>query len=56
MDPRSKRTIVPVIWNDNYISLPPHASGSYIADFPAGKQPELRLKGWNVDFAAIRDR
>jgi exo-1,4-beta-D-glucosaminidase len=47
----SGQTVTPVIWNDNYVSLPPHSDGSYAADFPAGERVELKLKGWNVAFS-----
>ncbi|HEX3625344.1 MAG TPA: glycoside hydrolase family 2 TIM barrel-domain containing protein [Verrucomicrobiae bacterium] len=50
----SKRTLTPVFWSDNYISLPPHSDGSYITDFPAEERPELSLRGWNVDFEPAR--
>jgi exo-1,4-beta-D-glucosaminidase len=47
----SNRTLTPVIWTDNYVSLPPHSGGLYIADFPAGEKPALELTGWNVAFS-----
>jgi exo-1,4-beta-D-glucosaminidase len=47
---KSQRTLTPVLWDDNYVSLSPHSGGAYIADFPAGEKPELKLTGWNVAF------
>jgi len=42
--------LTPVFWSDNYISLPPHAVGTFYARFPDGEAPELKLRGWNVTF------
>jgi hypothetical protein len=47
---KSQQTLTPVLWDDNYISLPPHSDGSYAANFPAGQKAELKLAGWNVAF------
>jgi exo-1,4-beta-D-glucosaminidase len=47
---KSRRSLTPVIWNDNYVSLPPHSEGSYVANFPRGEKAELVLTGWNVAF------
>lgn len=44
----SHRSITPIFWDDNYISLPPHASRTLRATFPDGEKPELDLRGWNV--------
>lgn len=46
----SNCSLTPVIWSDNYVSLPPHSGGFYIADFPAAEKPRLELRGWNVAF------
>jgi exo-1,4-beta-D-glucosaminidase len=47
---KSQRSLTPVFWDDNYISLPPHATKTLHADFPDGETPELKLRGWNVKF------
>jgi exo-1,4-beta-D-glucosaminidase len=47
---KSGQSVTPVIWDDNYVSLPPHSDKTYVANFPAGDKPELKLKGWNVAF------
>lgn len=47
---KSQRSLTPVFWNDNYISLPPHAAKTFHAEFPDGEKPELKLQGWNVKF------
>jgi exo-1,4-beta-D-glucosaminidase len=46
----SRQILTPVFWDDNYISLPPHATKTLHAQFPDGKTPELKLQGWNVKF------
>jgi exo-1,4-beta-D-glucosaminidase len=49
---RSGRTVVPVFWEDNYVSLPPGASRTIRATFAAadleGENPAFSYQGWNV--------
>jgi exo-1,4-beta-D-glucosaminidase len=47
---KSQRSLTPVFWDDNYISLPPHATKTFHAEFPNGEKPELKLQGWNMKF------
>jgi exo-1,4-beta-D-glucosaminidase len=47
---KSQRALTPVFWDDNYISLPPHAGKVLHARFPGSERPELKLQGWNVTF------
>jgi exo-1,4-beta-D-glucosaminidase len=47
-DAKSGKTLTPVIWNDNYVSLPPHSERLYIANFSSGNEPMMTLRGWNV--------
>jgi exo-1,4-beta-D-glucosaminidase len=47
---KSRHSLTPVIWSDNYVSLPPHSDESYVASFPAGEKADLILTGWNVAF------
>jgi exo-1,4-beta-D-glucosaminidase len=47
----SLETLVPVLWTDNYVSLPPGAKRVFHAHIPsagAGENPQLRVQGWNV--------
>lgn len=54
---KSQQSLTPVFWDDNYISLPPHATKVFHASFPNGEKPELKLHGWNVKFEnAVADR
>ncbi len=46
----SHQYITPVFWDDNYVTIPPHASKVFHAHFPSGQTPELKLQGWNVKF------
>jgi exo-1,4-beta-D-glucosaminidase len=48
---KSQQPLTPVFWDDNYISLPPHAKKTFHAQFPPGEEPQLKLQGWNVKFA-----
>jgi exo-1,4-beta-D-glucosaminidase len=48
---KSQQSLTPVFWDDNYVSLPPHATKTFHAHFPNGGKPELKLHGWNVKFA-----
>jgi exo-1,4-beta-D-glucosaminidase len=53
VDAKSRQTLLPVLWSDNYVSLPPGAKKTYRAHIPgvAGDvKPELHLQGWNVKF------
>ncbi len=50
---RSQQSLTPVFWDDNYVSLPPHATKTFHAHFPKGERPELKLQGWNVKFDDI---
>jgi exo-1,4-beta-D-glucosaminidase len=48
----SQETLVPVMWTDNYVSLPPGAKRVYRAHIPSvpdGEKPELRVRGWNLE-------
>jgi exo-1,4-beta-D-glucosaminidase len=48
----SGRTVVPVFWDDNYVSLVPGESRTLRATFAAadlgGEKPVFSYKGWNV--------
>lgn len=50
---KSQRLLTPVFWDDNYISLPPHAGKTFHARFLPGERPELKLQGWNVNFENV---
>lgn len=49
----SGKSIVPVLWDDNYISLVPKESRTIKVSFPVsalkGEKPVFRFKGWNVE-------
>ena len=50
---KSQQSLTPVFWDDNYISLPPHATKVFHARFPDSETPELKLQGWNVQFEQV---
>jgi exo-1,4-beta-D-glucosaminidase len=49
----SGKSIVPVLWDDNYISLVPKESRTIKVTFPAsalkGEKPVFKYKGWNAE-------
>jgi exo-1,4-beta-D-glucosaminidase len=49
---KTGRTVLPVFWNDNYVSLLPGETKTLTAQFSAddlhGEKPVLRYSGWNV--------
>lgn len=55
---KTGRTILPVLWNDNYISLLPGESKQLTARFSPqdleGEKPALQYSGWNV--AEVRSK
>jgi len=49
-EPDSGEPIVPVFWQDNYVSLLPNETRVVSATFPAAKQkPVLQVRGWNLE-------
>jgi exo-1,4-beta-D-glucosaminidase len=50
---KSQQSLTPVLWDDNYISLPPHTTKTFQANFPKSETPELKLRGWNVKFENV---
>ena len=51
---KSQRSLTPVFWDDNYLSLPPHATKTFHAEFPNGEKPEFKLRGWNVKAQVLK--
>jgi exo-1,4-beta-D-glucosaminidase len=52
LDPETGRSIQPLFWEDNYISLLPGESktisGRYAFRAPGAKEPQFKLTGWNL--------
>ncbi|WP_149275307.1 glycosyl hydrolase 2 galactose-binding domain-containing protein [Pareuzebyella sediminis] len=48
VDKKTGENIVPVYWNDNFITLTPYDKRTVRAVFESKNQVMLRLKGWNV--------
>jgi exo-1,4-beta-D-glucosaminidase len=53
VDPQTKQPILPVYWDDNYVTLLPGEEHTYeakffLSDFK-GEKPVLEIRGWNVD-------
>ena len=50
VDKKSQQSLTPVLWDDNYVSLPAaRRKKTYFALLPAHSgDAELKLQGWNV--------
>jgi exo-1,4-beta-D-glucosaminidase len=53
LDPQTKLPILPIYWNDNYVTILPGEERTYdaqffLSDFNDGK-PVIEARGWNVD-------
>jgi len=53
VDPQTKQPVLPVYWDDNYVTLLPGEERTYeakffLSDFK-GEKPVLEIRGWNVD-------
>ncbi|MBM1105133.1 hypothetical protein JQC67_03170 [Aurantibacter crassamenti] len=58
VEKQSGDTILPVFWEDNFISLLPGEKRSLKVKYKCEVQPELDVKGWNlnkIDYAEISD-
>lgn len=58
LDPETRKPVLPVYWNDNYVTLFPGEERTYeakffLADFK-GNKPELEIRGWNVDKTSVK--
>ncbi len=49
MDKKSGEVIVPVLWDDNFISLIPQEERTIRATFNVDTDVEIKVEGWNVD-------
>ncbi len=53
LDAESKEVILPIFWNDNYVSLLPGEERKYNAYFKlsdaSNAKPKLKIKAWNVE-------
>ncbi len=53
IDPQTKQPILPIYWNDNYVTLLPgeeriYEAKFFLSDFK-GEKPVLEVRGWNVE-------
>jgi len=53
IDPQTKLPVLPVYWDDNYVTLLPGEDRTYeakffLSDFK-GEKPVVEIRGWNVD-------
>lgn len=57
IDPQTQSPILPIYWDDNYVTLLPGESRTYeakffLSDFK-GEKPVLEIRGWNVDKTTV---
>lgn len=59
VDSVSNAPVLPVYWDDNYISLLPGEERTYTASYfladAAGKKPQVNVKAWNVDPVTLNE-
>ncbi len=57
IDPQTQQPVLPIYWNDNYVSLLPGEERTYEAKFfltdMKGEKPVLEVRGWNVEKTTI---
>jgi len=53
LDPQTKKPILPIYWNDNYVTLLPGEERTYKANYRlidySGSKPLIEVSAWNVD-------
>jgi len=57
IDPQTQSPILPIYWDDNYVTLLPGETRTYeakffLSDFK-GEKPVLEIRGWNVDKTTV---
>jgi exo-1,4-beta-D-glucosaminidase len=57
-DPATGKPVLPIYWNDNYVSLLPGEERNYSADYRLsdynGDKPLIEIKAWNVDKISLK--
>ena len=58
LNPSTLEPILPIYWNDNYITLMPGEKRSYDAHYflsdSDGDKPTIKIKGWNVEELTVK--
>jgi exo-1,4-beta-D-glucosaminidase len=58
IDPGTKKPVLPVFWNDNYVTLLPGEERTYEANYSLsdtnGSKPVIEVKAWNVDNVILK--
>jgi exo-1,4-beta-D-glucosaminidase len=57
IDPQTKQPILPIYWDDNYVTILPGEERNYeakffLSDFK-GEKPVLEVRGWNVEKVTV---
>jgi exo-1,4-beta-D-glucosaminidase len=57
-DPETGKPVLPIYWNDNYVTLLPGEERIYSADYRLsdynGAKPVIEIRAWNVDKIALK--
>ncbi len=58
VNPETNEPVLPIFWDDNYITLLPGETRTYHANFDlknsGNKKPVLKVKAWNVDSVTLK--
>jgi exo-1,4-beta-D-glucosaminidase len=58
VDPASGKPVLPIYWNDNYVTLLPGEERTYSANYRlsdfSGIKPVIEVQGWNVDKETLK--
>ena len=58
VDPANGKPVLPIYWNDNYVTLLPGEERIYSADYRlsdySGVKPVIEIRAWNVDKIALK--
>lgn len=54
LDVESHQPVLPVFWDDNYISLLPGEGRTYYARIKSGVKPLVKVNGWNIQESILK--
>jgi exo-1,4-beta-D-glucosaminidase len=58
LNPETMQPVLPIFWDDNYVTLLPGEERTYDAKFFLsdfnGEKPVLEVRGWNVEKVTLK--
>ncbi len=58
IDPETQKPVLPIYWNDNYVTFLPGEESTYQANYRlsdfGGARPVIEVRGWNVEKETIK--